>query len=115
MAWVEKYCKVNEGWDKNRPEKQKTRTQKDADWEFIVKMTLIVMDLMHGNPKLSAMGFHEEALGHHAIAGGFQGQRQWTDWKLNGDFTEALLNTTFDWNGRRKRFSQKLYKWHLWR
>ena len=102
MAWVEKYCKVNEGWDKNRPQKQKTRTQKDADWEFIVKMTLIVMDLMHGNPKLSAMGFHEEALGHHAIAGGFQGQRQWTDWKPNGDFTEALLNTTFDWNGRRE-------------
>lgn len=102
MAWVEKYCKVNEGWDKNRSEKQKTREQKDQDWEFIVKMTLIVMDLMHGNPKLLEMGFKEESLGHNAIAGGFQGQRQWTDWKPNGDFTEALLNTTFDWNGPRE-------------
>ena len=102
MAWVEKYCKVNEGWDKNRPEKQKTRQQKDEDWEFIVKMTLIVRDLMQGNPKLLEMGFKEESLGHNAIAAGFQGQRQWTDWKPNGDFTEALLNTRFDWNGTRE-------------
>ena len=102
MAWVEKYCKVNEGWDKNRPEKQKTRQQKDEDWEFIVKMTLIVRDLMQGNPKLLEMGFKEESLGHNAIAAGFQGQRQWTDWKPNGDFTEALLNTSFDWNGTRE-------------
>ena len=102
MAWVEKYCKVNEGWDKNRPEKQKTRQQKDEDWKFIVKMTLIVRDLMQGNPKLLEMGFKEESLGHNAIAAGFQGQRQWTDWKPNGDFTEALLNTSFDWNGTRE-------------
>ncbi|MBR1594742.1 MAG: L-fucose isomerase [Alloprevotella sp.] len=102
MEWVEKYCKVNEGWDKNRPEKQKTRQQKDEDWEFIVKMTLIVRDLMKGNPKLLEMGFKEESLGHNAIAAGFQGQRQWTDWKPNGDFTEALLNTSFDWNGTRE-------------
>ena len=102
MAWVEKYCKVNEGWDKNRPEKQKTREQKDQDWEFVVKMYLIMRDLMHGNPKLREMGFKEEALGHNAIAGGFQGQRQWTDWKPNGDFCEALLNTQFDWNGKRE-------------
>ena len=102
MAWVEKYCKVNEGWDKNRPEKQKTRQQKDEDWEFIVKMTLIVRDLMHGNPRLQEMGFKEESLGHNALAAGFQGQRQWTDWKPNGDFTEALLNTSFDWNGTRE-------------
>lgn len=102
MAWVEKYCKVNEGWDKNRPEKQKTREQKDQDWEFVVKMYLIMRDLMHGNPKLREMEFKEEALGHNAIAGGFQGQRQWTDWKPNGDFCEALLNTQFDWNGKRE-------------
>ena len=104
MAWVKKYCMPNEGWDKN-PEskrKQKTREQKDKDWEFVVKMTIIVMDLMHGNPKLREMGFKEEALGHNAIAGGFQGQRQWTDWMPNGDFTETLLNTNFDWNGRRE-------------
>lgn len=102
MEWVTKYCKVKEGWDKNRPEKQKTREEKDQDWEFVVKMYLIMRDLMHGNPKLLEMGFKEEALGHNAIAGGFQGQRQWTDWKPNGDFCEALLNTQFDWNGKRE-------------
>ena len=102
MAWVKKYCMPNEGWDKNTEGKQKTREQKDKDWEFVVKMTIIVMDLMHGNPKLREMGFKEEALGHNAIAGGFQGQRQWTDWMPNGDFTETLLNTNFDWNGRRE-------------
>lgn len=102
MAWVKKYCMPNEGWDKNPEGKQKTREQKDKDWDFVVKMTIIVMDLMHGNPKLREMGFKEEALGHNAIAGGFQGQRQWTDWMPNGDFTETLLNTNFDWNGRRE-------------
>ena len=102
MAWVKKYCMPNEGWDKNPEGKQKTCEQKDKDWEFVVKMTIIVMDLMHGNPKLREMGFKEEALGHNAIAGGFQGQRQWTDWMPNGDFTETLLNTNFDWNGRRE-------------
>ena len=102
MAWVKKYCMPNEGWDKNPEGKQKTREQKDKDWEFVVKMTIIVMDLMHGNPKLRELGFKEEALGHNAIAGGFQGQRQWTDWMPNGDFTETLLNTNFDWNGRRQ-------------
>ncbi len=105
MAWTEKYCKPREGEDfKNRPEKKKTREQKDADWEFVVKMTLIVRDLLKGNPKLKEMGFKEEALGHNAIAGGFQGQRQWTDFYPNGDYTEALLNTSFDWNGIREAF-----------
>lgn len=102
MAWVRKYCMPNEGWDKNPESKRKTREQKDKDWEFVVKMTIIVMDLMHGNPKLRELGFKEEALGHNAIAGGFQGQRQWTDWMPNGDFMETLLNTNFDWNGRRQ-------------
>ncbi len=104
MAWTEKYCKVNEGWDKNRPEKQKDRAGKDADWDFVVKMTLIIRDLMLGNPRLQEMGFKEEAIGHHAIAAGFQGQRQWTDWKPNGDFSEALLCSTFDWNGIRESY-----------
>ena len=104
MAWTKKWCKANEGWDKNRPERQKTRTQKDADWEFVVKMTLIVRDLMHGNPRLREMGFAEEAIGHNALAAGFQGQRQWTDWKPNRDFTEALLCSTFDWNGIREAY-----------
>ena len=102
MAWVKKYCMPNEGWDKNPEGKQKTREQKDKDWEFVVKMTIIVMDLMHGNPQLREMGFKEEALGHNAITGGSQGQRQWPDWMPNGDFTETLLNTNFDWNGRRE-------------
>lgn len=105
MEWTKKYCKPNEGEDfKNRPEKKKTREQKDADWEFVVKMTIIMRDLMKGNPKLKEMGFKEEALGHNAIAGGFQGQRQWTDFYPNGDFSEALLNTSFDWNGIREAF-----------
>ena len=78
--------------------------QKDADWEFIVKMTIIMRDLMTGNPKLKEMGFKEEALGHNAIAAGFQGQRQWTDFYPNGDYPEALLNTSFDWNGIREAF-----------
>lgn len=105
MAWTEKYCKPREGEDfKNRPEKKKTREEKDADWEFVVKMTLIIRDLMQGNPKLREMGYKEEALGHNAIAGGFQGQRQWTDFYPNGDFSEALLNTSFDWNGIREAY-----------
>ncbi|MCM1137300.1 MAG: L-fucose isomerase [Duncaniella sp.] len=105
MAWTEKYCKPHEGEDfKNRPEKRKTREEKDADWEFVVKMMIIVRDLMKGNPKLREMGFKEEALGHNAIAAGFQGQRQWTDFYPNGDFTEALMNTSFDWNGIREAF-----------
>ena len=105
MAWTEKYCKVNEGEDiGNRDVKKKTREQKDADWEFIVKMTLIIRDLMIGNPKLKEMGFLEEALGHNAIAAGLQGQRQWTDFYPNGDFSEAMLCTSFDWNGIREAF-----------
>lgn len=105
MAWTEKYAKSHEGEDfKNRPVKRKTREQKDADWEFVVKMTIIMRDLMKGNPKLLEMGFKEEAIGHNAIAAGFQGQRQWTDFYPNGDFSEALLNTSFDWNGIREAF-----------
>ncbi len=85
-------AKTNEGDDfKNRPEKRKNREQKNADWEFVVKMMIIMRDLMTGNPKLKEMGFKEEALGHNAIAAGFQGQRQWTDWKPNGDFRKHCL------------------------
>ncbi len=105
MAWTEKYCKPNEGDDiKNEPAKQKSREEKEEDWKFIVKMTIIMRDLMQGNPKLKEMGFKEESLGHNAIAAGFQGQRQWTDFLPNGDFSEALLNTSFDWNGIREAF-----------
>lgn len=105
LAWTEKYCKVNEGEDFNSPEKAKSREQKDKDWEFVVKMTLILRDLMIGNPKLEALGFKEEAIGHNAIVAGFQGQRQWTDFMPNGDFTEAILNSSFDWNGIREAFT----------
>ena len=100
LAWAKANCKENEDIC-NREDLKKTREEKDQDWEFSVKMTLIVRDLMVGNPKLKEMGFGEEALGHNAIAGGFQGQRQWTDFYPNGDFTEALLNSSFDWNGIR--------------
>lgn len=104
MAWTEKYCKKNEGADFNTEEKKKTRAAMDADWEFVVKMTLIIRDLMSGNKKLEALGFKEEAIGHNAIAAGFQGQRQWTDFLPNGDFAEAILNSSFDWNGIREAF-----------
>ena len=103
LSYVLKYGKKKKIFSfRSLLSKQKTRQEKDDDWDFVTKMTLIVMDLLHGNPKLKEMGFKEEALGHNAIAGGFQGQRQWTDWMPNGDFTETLLNTNFDWNGRRE-------------
>lgn len=102
LAWTKANCK--EGEDFNAIEKQRPREQKDKDWEFVVKMTLIIRDLMDGNPKLKAMGYGEEALGHNALVSGFQGQRQWTDFLPNGDFTEAILNSSFDWNGIRKPY-----------
>lgn len=104
MEWTKKHCVVNEGYDFNPEAKQKDRSQKDADWAFVVKMTIIMRDLMQGNPRLCEMGFKEEALGHNAIVAGFQGQRQWTDFLPNGDFSEALLNTSFDWNGIREAY-----------
>ena len=102
LAWVKKNCK--EGKDVNDPAKQATRERKDWEWEMVVKMTLAARDLMIGNPKLKALGFGEEALGHNAIFGGFQGQRAWTDHLPNGDFMEAILNSSFDWNGLREAF-----------
>lgn len=104
LTWTKKYCKSNEGKDFNAREKQKSRTDKDNDWEFVVKMTIIIRDLIQGNPTLNKLGFKEEAIGHNAIAVGFQGQRQWTDFCPNGDFSEAILNSSFDWNGIREAF-----------
>lgn len=103
LAWTRENCK--EGREYNAPGKERTRLQKDQDWETVVKMTLIGRDLLAGNPRLAELGFEEEALGHNAILGGFQGQRQWTDHSPNGDFMEAILNTSFDWNGRREAFT----------
>lgn len=102
IAWVKKNCK--EGADLNDAASQATRERKDWEWEMVVKMTLSARDLMIGNPKLKALGFGEEALGHNAILGGFQGQRAWTDHLPNGDFMEAILNSSFDWNGIRQAF-----------
>ena len=102
LAWTKANC--TEGADGNKPENMKTRAEKDALWEYVVKMTIIMRDLMIGNPKLKELGFKEEALGHNAIASGFQGQRQWTDFMPNGDFPEAILNSSFDWNGIRQAF-----------
>ena len=117
MEWVDKYCKPNEGHDYNEDRplfpgtpmttfngkgKGKNREEKDADWEFTVKNYMIIRDLMEGNPKLLEMGYKEEALGHNAICGGVQGQRQWTDYKPNFDFPESLMCSSYDWNGIRE-------------
>lgn len=99
LAWTKEKCHF--GKDNNAPENQISDEEKAQQVEFIVKMTLISRDLMVGNPKLAALGYEEEAEGHFAIAAGFQGQRQWTDFYPNGDFTETILDTSFDWDGTR--------------
>ena len=101
-AWTRKNCK--EGIDKNPANIQADAAGKDEQWAFSVKCMLIIRDLMVGNPKLAEMGFVEESCGHNAIASGVQGQRQWTDYKPNFDFAEAMLNSQFDWNGLREAF-----------
>ena len=103
LAWAKAHCREYDDVC-NRPDLKKTREEKDEDWAFVVKMALIIRDLLQGNPKLKELGFGEESLGHNAILGGFQGQRQWTDFYPNGDFAEAILNSSFDWNGIRKPF-----------
>jgi len=102
LDWVKKNCR--EGKDNNLAKIQRSRELKDKDWEFVVKMTIIARDLMVGNPNLDEYGYGEEALGHNAIAAGFQGQRHWTDHFPNGDFLETILNSSFDWNGIRESF-----------
>ncbi len=101
LAWTKANCR--EGFDKNPDFLQKSPEEKEKDWEFVVKMMCIIKDLMNGNDKLPK-GREEEMVGHNAIAAGFQGQRQWTDFYPNCDFPEALLNTTFDWNGAREPY-----------
>ena len=102
LAWVKKNCP--EGPDRNDAAHARTRAQQDADWETSVKMALIARDLMVGNPNLAELGYGEESFGHNAIAGGFQGQRHWTDFMPNGDFLEAILTSSFDWNGIRQPY-----------
>ena len=103
LVWIRENCP--EGFDCNAGKdlpKIVTRSKvvpPQEDWAFIAKMTIIIRDILYGNPKLDSLGWHEEALGKNAVAGGFQGQRQWTDWLPNADFTEAILASTFDWNG----------------
>lgn len=101
LAWTKANCR--EGFDKNPPEVRRSDAEKEKDWEFVVKMMCIIKDLMNGNPNLPK-GCEEEAVGHNAIAAGFQGQRQWTDFYPNADFSEALLNSSFDWNGAREPY-----------
>ena len=101
LKWTKENC--IEGFDKNPEELQRSRAQKDEDWEFVVKMMCIIKDLMNGNPNLPK-GCEEEMVGHNAIAAGFQGQRQWTDFYPNCDFAESLLNSSFDWNGAREPY-----------
>ena len=102
LPWVKSHCK--EGKDYNAPGSQLTAGDRERVWQWSVKMAMIARDLMVGNPRLAELGFGEEALGHNALAAGFQGQRQWTDHLPNGDFMEAILNTSFDWNGIRQPF-----------
>ena len=103
LSWIKANCP--EGFDCNKgkdlPEiiRKSKVVHPDKDWEFIAKMTIIIKDILYGNKKLDEMGWHEEALGKNAVAGGFQGQRNWTDWLPNADFTEAIMASTFDWNG----------------
>ena len=99
QRWVKEYCK--EGEDTNPAQRQLSRKEKDENWDYVVKMTLIIRDLMIGNESLEDE-YPEEAMGHNALVSGFQGQRQWTDYLPNGDFTEAILNSSFDWNGTRE-------------
>ena len=103
LAWIKANCKegfdVNAGKDLPEIIKKSKVVDPDKDWEFITKMTLIVNDILYGNKKLDELGWHEEALGRNGVAGGFQGQRQWTDWLPNADFTEAIMASTFNWNG----------------
>ncbi len=101
-AWVKDNCQ--EGPDNNRQDLKKTAGEKEQDWAVSIKMTMIARDLMVGNPRLAELGFPEEALGHNALASGFQGQRQWTDFMPSADFMETMLNTSFDWNGIRQPF-----------
>ena len=101
LAWTKANCP--EGFDKNPEFVRRTAGQKEKDWEFVVKMAVIIKDLMSGNPNLPA-GCEEERLGHNALAAGFQGQRQWTDFYPNCDFGEAILNTSFDWEGTREPY-----------
>lgn len=102
LAWVKENC--SEGPDNNAAHLQTDRKRKEYEWETVVKMTQIVRDLMAGNPRLAELGFTEESMGHHAIVSGFQGQRQWTDHSPNGDFLESILNSSFDWNGKRASY-----------
>lgn len=101
LAWTKEHCK--EGFDKNPDFARKSDKEKEEAWEFVVKMMCIIKDLFNGNPNLPK-GCEEEAIGHNAIAGGFQGQRQWTDFYPNGDFAEALMNSSFDWEGARESY-----------
>ena len=101
LAWTKANCP--EGFDKNPDFVRKSDAEKEQDWEFSVKMMCIIKDLVNGNPNLPE-GREEEMVGHNAIAAGFQGQRQWTDFYPNADFAEAMLNTSFDWNGAREPY-----------
>jgi L-fucose isomerase len=98
-AWTRANCPEGKDWNTHKLRRDQDR--KDWEWQTVVKMTMIARDLMQGNPRLAQLGYGEEALGHNAIAGGFQGQRAWTDHFPNGDFMEAILNSSFDWNGIR--------------
>ena len=101
LKWAKEKCNI--GFDKNPDFVKNSDEVKEEQFEFVVKMAVIIKDLMNGNANLPE-GCEEEAVGHNAIAAGFQGQRQWTDFYPNGDFAEAILNTSFDWEGAREPY-----------
>ncbi len=101
LAWTKENCLEGKDWN----ETPTSEESKQLSWETVVKMTLIMRDLMNGNPRLVELGYAEEAQGHNAIAAGFQGQRAWTDFMANGDFSEAILCSSFDWNGIRQAYT----------
>lgn len=104
LSWINENCANRKGLDPNVKELLTTPEQDKIEWEYIAKMSIIIRDIMLGNPRLAELGFIEESNGRNAIFGGFQGQRQWTDYLPNADFTEAIMNSTFDWNGKRQPF-----------
>lgn len=106
LKWIKQYCL--EGFDLNKSKNYPDIIRKskiipdEEEWSFILKQTIIMKDILFGNDRLNEIGWYEEARGRDAISGGFQGQRQWTDWLPNGDFAEAIMTSTFDWNGARQ-------------
>lgn len=102
LSWADNNFRF--GPDLNAEQYRRSPESSRAVLRESLLMAMCIRDMMQGNEKLAQQGFIEESLGYNAIAAGFQGQRHWTDQYPNGDTAEALLNSSFDWNGVRKPF-----------